>query len=80
MLKALVIFFTALTVWVSPAFASTPIKGPQGMDCKQKKNQKRIECKEAPKSNVKAAVKKPEKVRKAPASVQKKAAAENAKK
>ena len=50
------------------------------IDCSQKKNQKKLECKEAPKSNVKPAVKKPEKVeRKAPKSVQQKAAENNKK-
>lgn len=44
------------------------------VNCELKKNQKKIECKEAPKSNVKVEIKKPEKVtRKAPKSVQKKA-------
>ena len=72
MLKALVIFFTALSVWVSPAFASG--KPAPKVDCSVKKNANKIECKKAPTSNVKAAVKKPEKVdRKAPKSVQKKA-------
>ena len=51
------------------------------VDCSQKKNAKEIECKEAPKSDIKPAIKKPEKVdRKAPKSMQKKAAEENAKK
>ena len=79
MLKALVIFFTALAFSVSPAVFAAGKPAPK-VDCTQKKNANKIECKQAPKSDVKAAVKKPEKVRKAPASVQKKAAAENAKK
>ena len=55
-------------------------KKPAKVDCSQKKNQKKLECKEAPKSNVKPAVKKPEKVeRKAPKSVQQKAAENNKK-
>ena len=52
--------------------AAAPAK--PAVDCTQKKNAKKLECKKAPTSNVKAAVKKPEKVRKAPKSVQKKAA------
>ena len=61
------------------AFAAGPA-APK-VDCTKKANAKKIECKEAPKSDVKPAIKKPEKVdRKAPAAVQKKAAAENAKK
>lgn len=44
-------------------------------DCSIKKNASKIECKKAPTSDVenKAVVKKPEKIRKAPPSVQKKA-------
>jgi hypothetical protein len=79
MLKALAIFFTALAISVSPALSAG--KPAPKVDCTKKANAKKIECKEAPKSDVKPPVKKPEKVdRKAPASVQKKAAAENAKK
>lgn len=56
-------------------------KSAPGFDCTQKKNEKRIQCKEAPKSKIKPDVKKPDKVtRKAPTSVKKKADAENAKK
>lgn len=74
-MKAFLIFITALAISVSPAFAADKaVKSPQGFDCKQKKNSNRIECKQAPKSDVKPEVKKPKKVdRKAPASVQKKA-------
>lgn len=80
-MKAFLIFITALAISISPAFAASNVKGPSGFDCKQAKNAKRIECKQAPKSDVKPEVKKPKKVdRKAPTSVQKKAAAENAKK
>lgn len=51
------------------------------VDCTKKANASKIECKEAPKSDVKPEVKKPPKVeRKAPPAVQKKAAEENAKK
>ena len=56
-------------------------KSAPKFDCSQKKNEKRIQCKEAPKSKIKPDVKKPDKVkRKAPTSVKKKADAENAKK
>ena len=56
-------------------------KAAPKFDCSQKKNEKRIQCKEAPKSKIKPDVKKPDKVkRKAPTSVKKKADAENAKK
>lgn len=78
-MKTLIIFLTALGLSISPAFAAGPA-APK-VDCSLKKNAKKIECKEAPKSDVKPEVKKPPKVdRKAPASVQKKAAEENAKK
>jgi hypothetical protein len=50
------------------------------VDCTQKKNASKIECKEAPKSDVKPPVKKPPKVdRPAPPSVKKKADEENKK-
>ena len=50
------------------------------VDCTQKKNANKIECKKAPTSDVKVEVKKPEKVdRKAPKSVQQKAEQNNKK-
>ena len=61
--------------------APAETKSAPKFDCSQKKNEKRIQCKEAPKSKIKPDVKKPDKVkRKAPTSVKKKADAENAKK
>jgi hypothetical protein len=63
------------------AYAAGASKPAPKVDCSLKKNAKKIECKEAPKSDVKPKIKAPPKVdRKAPASVQKKADAENAKK
>ena len=54
--------------------AAAPAK--PAVDCTQKKNAKKLECKKAPESKVKPTIKKPEKVeRKAPKSVQKKAEA-----
>lgn len=62
------------------AIAAETTTAPK-FDCTQKKNEKRIQCKEAPKSKVKPEIKKPDKVtRKAPSSVKKKAEEENAKK
>ena len=54
--------------------AATPSKG---VDCTNKKNASKIQCKKAPTSSVedKAKVKPPKKVRKAPDSVKKKAEA-----
>lgn len=67
------IIATMLTFGVA-AYAATPAK--PAVDCTQKKNAKKIECKKAPESKVKPAIKKPEKVeRKAPKSVQQKAEA-----
>lgn len=54
------------------AFAATD-KPPVKVDCKNKKNAGKIECAKPPESDVKAKVKKPTKVRKAPDSVKKKA-------
>jgi hypothetical protein len=55
------------------AFAAT--KPAPKIDCTQKKNAGKLECKAPPKSDVKPGVKKPPKVeRKAPPAVQKKAA------
>jgi hypothetical protein len=72
-MKALVIFATALAFSISPAVFAAGKPAPK-VDCTQKKNAKKIECKAPPKSDVKPGVKKPKKVeRKAPASVQKKA-------
>lgn len=64
--------FATLLLASSLAFASAPTKG---VDCTNKKNATKIQCKPAPTSTVedKAVVKPPVKVRKAPASVQKKA-------
>ncbi len=66
--------FVAMMLASSLAFASAPTKG---VDCSNKKNATKIQCKQAPKSDVekKAVVKPPEKVRKAPDSVKKKAEA-----
>ncbi len=59
------------------AFAADK-KAPPKIDCTQKKNAAKLECKAPPKSDVKPAVKKPPKVeRKAPPAVQKKAAENN---
>jgi hypothetical protein len=71
----------AITVGIFTVACQAETKSVNGFDCTLKKNEKRIQCVEAPKSDVekKAKVKKPEKVRKAPASVQKKAE-ENTKK
>lgn len=60
------------------AFAATA-KPPVKVDCKNAKNAKKIECAKPPESDVKAKVKKPVKVTKAPAAVKKKAE-ENTKK
>lgn len=60
------------------AFAATA-KPPAKIDCKNVKNAKKIECAKPPTSDVKAKVKKPVKVTKAPAAVKKKAE-ENTKK
>lgn len=76
-LGAFIAAFSALVI-----ASSVNAAGPAApkVDCTKKTNAKKIECKEAPKSDVKPAVKKPEKVdRKAPASVQKKAKEENSK-
>lgn len=75
------LFIGGLIAFSSDAIAASPGKPVPKVDCTKKANAKKIECKEAPKSDVKPEVKKPPKVdRKAPASVQKKAAEENAKK
>lgn len=71
-MKLLAIFATALAISVSPAVFASGKPAPK-VDCSVKKNANKIECKKAPTSDVKAAVKKPEKVRQAPKSVQKKA-------
>lgn len=72
-----VLFTTLIFAGNSHAAANKPVAK---IDCSQKKNQKKLECKEAPKSDVKPAIKKPEKVeRKAPKSVQQKAAENNKK-
>lgn len=79
-MKAIAIFLTAMALSVSPAVFSAAAKPAPKVDCTQKKNAKKLECKEAPKSNIKPAVKKPEKVdRKAPKSVQQKAQEKNSK-
>lgn len=71
-MKALAIVLLSSIFYMSPALASG--KPAPKVDCTQKKNAKKLECKEAPKSNVKVEVKKPAKVdRKAPKSVQQKA-------
>lgn len=66
--------FAILLLASSLAFASAPTKG---VDCSNKKNASKIQCKKAPTSKVedKAKVKPPTKVRKAPASVKKTAEA-----
>ena len=70
-MKSLILAF--MVAFMPTAFSATTATPAPKIDCTQKKNAKKLECKEAPKSDVKAAVKKPEKVRKAPTSVQKKA-------
>jgi hypothetical protein len=65
----------------SDALAAAPSKPAPKVDCTKKVNANKIECKEAPKSDVKPEVKKPPKVdRPAPPAVKKKATEENAKK
>jgi hypothetical protein len=77
-MKYLLSLFVAFS-FVLPAYSAD--KPAPKVDCSQKKNAGKIECKEPPKSDVKPQIKKPEKVdRKAPAATQKKAAEENAKK
>ena len=69
-----VIIATMLAFGIASTGYAADAKKPAKVDCTQKKNEKKLECKKAPTSNVKAAVKKPEKVdRKAPKSVQQKA-------
>lgn len=75
LLISLAIIFGSSSVYAADA------KPAPKVDCTQKKNAGKIECKAPPKSDVKPEIKKPEKVdRKAPAATQKKAAEENAKK
>jgi hypothetical protein len=74
-MKSLII--ASMIAFTPMAFAAG--KPAPKVDCTQKKNATKIECKEAPKSDVKPEIKKPEKVRKAPTSVQKKAEANNKK-
>jgi hypothetical protein len=72
-MKLLAILATVLAISISPAVFASGKPAPK-VDCTQKKNVKKIECKKAPTSDVKAVVKKPAKVdRKAPKSVQQKA-------
>jgi hypothetical protein len=82
-MKRLAYLIVGLFIGGSAAFAVDAIaagKPAPKVDCTKKANAKKIECKEAPKSDVKPPVKKPPKVeRKAPPAVQKKAAEENAK-
>lgn len=82
--KTLSYFVIGLFIGGSAAFAVDAMaagKPAPKVDCTQKKNASKIECKAPPKSDVKPPVKAPPKVdRKAPPSVQKKAAEENAKK
>lgn len=74
-LRIATIVLTSMALSISPAVFASASKPVAKVDCTQKKNAKKLECKEAPKSSVKPAVKKPEKVdRKAPKSVQQKAA------
>jgi hypothetical protein len=77
-MKYLLLILVALSL-SAPAYSSD--KPAPKVDCTQKKNAGKIECKAPPKSDGKPEIKKPEKVdRKAPAATQKKAAEENAKK
>ena len=69
-MKYLLSFFVAFS-FVLPAYSAD--KPAPKVDCSQKKNASKIECKEPPKSDVKPQIKTPEKVeRKAPAATQKK--------
>lgn len=73
-MKSLAIFVTALAISISPAVLASASKPAPKVDCTQKKNANKLECKEAPKSDVKPEIKKPAKVeRKAPKAVQQKA-------
>ena len=77
-MKYLLSLFVAFS-FTMPAYSSS--KPAPKVDCTQKKNAGKVECKAPPKSDVKPEIKKPQKVdRKAPAATQKKAAEENAKK
>lgn len=69
------VLIAVILVTCSNAVFAAAAKPVPTIDCSNKKNVKKIQCVEAPKSDVekKAVVKKPEKVRKAPTSVQKKA-------
>lgn len=75
-MKSLII--ATMIAFTPMAFASG--KPAPKVDCTQKKNASKIECKAPPKSDVKPTIKKPEKVeRKAPKAVQQKAAENNKK-
>lgn len=69
-----------VVIWsfVGYQVAHAETKPAPKVDCTQKKNEGKIECKAPPKSDAKPEIKKPEKVqRKAPADVKKKADANN---
>lgn len=75
------ILFTIAVMFGSLSVYAADAKPAPKVDCTQKKNASKIECKKAPEPKKEIKAKKPEKVdRKAPAAVQKKAAEENAKK
>jgi hypothetical protein len=72
MIKHILVAF-ALVAFGTQVYADS--KPAPKIDCTQKKNASKIQCKKAPESKIedKAKVKKPIKVRKAPKDVQKKA-------
>jgi hypothetical protein len=61
------------------AYAADPKKPVPKIDCTKASNKNKGPCLKAPESNIKPQIKKPEKQRAAPASVKKKADANNAK-
>lgn len=68
-----------ITACAVSAHAADPAKPAPKIDCAKPANKNKGPCQKAPQSNVKPQIKKPEKQRAAPASVQKKAAENNAK-
>jgi hypothetical protein len=67
------------TVFAVGAYAEDPKEPIPKIDCTKATNKNKRPCLKAPKSNVKPQIKKPEKQRAAPASVKKKANANNTK-